>query len=77
ERLRPAELARTLKDGRPATQMPGFASALSADALTALAAWLRTAPAQAPTWSEADMRATHRQFVQPDTSDAVRPRFKA
>jgi len=58
ERLRPAELASVLRDGRPATQMAGFADRLGASDLDALATWLRTAPAQAPQWRPADIRAS-------------------
>ena len=63
ERSKPAELLATVRDGRPATQMQGFADRLSADEIQALVGWLRTPAATPPRWSEAEMAASHRQFV--------------
>lgn len=63
ERSKPAELLATVRDGRPATQMQGFADRLSADEIQALVGWLRTPAATPPRWGEAEMAASHRQFV--------------
>lgn len=59
ERLRPAELAAVLRDGRPATQMQGFAGELDEAQLAGLANWLRTAPAISPAWTGAEIRGSH------------------
>jgi len=58
ERLRRPEAAKVIGQGRPATQMPGFAEQLSAAQLQALAAWIYTPLQPAPTWSEGDIRAS-------------------
>jgi len=76
ERLRPQELAAVLRDGRPATQMAGFAGQLDAAGIDALAAWLRAAPAAAPDWSAADMAAS-RVVHHPAGSLPARPVFSA
>jgi mono/diheme cytochrome c family protein/DNA-binding beta-propeller fold protein YncE len=59
ERLRPAELAAVLRDGRAATQMQGFAGELDDAQLAGLANWLRTGPATSPQWTDADIRGSH------------------
>jgi hypothetical protein len=43
--------------------MQGFADRLSADEIQALVGWLRTPAATPPRWGEAEMAASHRQFV--------------
>jgi cytochrome c553/WD40 repeat protein len=58
ERLRPAEAARVIAQGRPATQMAGFAERLSDADVAALAQWIYTPVTPAPRWSEADIRAS-------------------
>lgn len=58
ERLKPAEAAQVIRDGRAATQMPGFGQQLSKDEVTALAAWIYTPVVPAPRWEEADIRAS-------------------
>lgn len=63
ERIKPAEVLATIRDGRPATQMAGFASQLEAGEIQALADWLRTPPATPPRWDDADMAASHVQPV--------------
>jgi len=57
ERLRPAEALRVIAQGRPATQMPGFESTLSAPEIAALAQWIRTPVQPAPRWQDDDIRA--------------------
>jgi len=76
ERLRPQELAAVLREGRPATQMAGFAGQVDAAGLDALAAWLRTAPAAAPVWTSADIAASHVIYHAPGSLPA-RPVFRA
>jgi WD40 repeat protein/cytochrome c553 len=58
ERLRPAEAARVIAQGRPATQMAGFGERLAAADVAALAQWIYTPVTPAPRWSEADIRAS-------------------
>ena len=59
ERLRPAELVAVLREGRPATQMQGFAGELDDAQLAGLADWLRTTPATLPRWTDAEIRGSH------------------
>ena len=58
ERLRKPEALRVIQQGRPATQMPGFADTLSAAEVTALAAWVYQPVTPAPAWSDDDIRAS-------------------
>ena len=58
ERLRRADAHKTIANGRPATQMPAFADKLTADEITALAAWVYSPLEPAPRWAEADIRAS-------------------
>ncbi|WP_374554514.1 cytochrome D1 domain-containing protein [Aquitalea pelogenes] len=63
ERLKPAEISNTIRQGRSATQMAGFAGQLSEEQIKQLTAYVQSAPATPPRWSDADMRASHRQPV--------------
>ena len=76
ERLKPDALRDVLRNGRAATQMPGFASQLSAAALEQMAGWLRTAPAEVPHWEAADIRAS-RVIYHPQGSLPDKPVFQA
>jgi len=58
QRLRPAEALATITRGRTATQMPGFQDKLDAEQLAALAQWIYTPVMPAPSWSEAQIRAS-------------------
>ncbi|WP_110402135.1 cytochrome D1 domain-containing protein [Sphaerotilus hippei] len=58
ERLRPAQAQQVIAQGRPATQMPAFGQTLSAREIEALSTWIRQPVSPAPTWSEADIRAS-------------------
>ncbi|WP_372527728.1 cytochrome D1 domain-containing protein [Piscinibacter sp.] len=58
ERLRPAEALRVITQGRPATQMAGFADKLSAEQIAALAQWIYTPVSPRPSWGDADIRAS-------------------
>jgi len=58
ERLRRPEALKVITQGRAATQMAGFAPALKAEEIAALAQWIYTPVSPAPTWAEADIRAS-------------------
>ncbi|MEJ1157644.1 cytochrome D1 domain-containing protein [Prosthecomicrobium sp. N25] len=57
-RVKPADIAKVIAEGRPATQMPAFGEALGADAVSALAAFVLREPEVRPDWTEADIRAS-------------------
>ncbi|MFP5464362.1 MAG: cytochrome D1 domain-containing protein [Gammaproteobacteria bacterium] len=57
-RLRRPEAARVIAQGRVATQMPGFHDKLSDAEVQALAQWIYTPVLPAPTWTDADIRAS-------------------
>ncbi len=57
-RLRQAEALKVISDGRAATQMAGFADRLSAGEIAAIAQWIYTPVSPAPSWTEADIRAS-------------------
>ncbi|ASJ24362.1 cytochrome D1 domain-containing protein [Laribacter hongkongensis] len=63
ERLKPAEIEKTIRLGRQATQMQAFAGQIDETRIRELAAWLLQPSGQAPHWTDADMRASHHQFV--------------
>ncbi|MBS0510408.1 MAG: c-type cytochrome [Proteobacteria bacterium] len=64
-RLRKAEAVQVIGAGRAATQMPAFADRLSKDEIAALADFIYTPVVPAPAWSEADIRASRVQHVDP------------
>ena len=76
DRIRPAEVLKTIQEGRPATQMAGYAQVLNKEQIEAMAKWLRVAPSKAPQWTAADMAASHRTFVKPNYGK-VKPVFQA
>ena len=49
-RLRPEDAAGVIRDGRPATQMPGFAGTLTGADIAALAELIRTPLVEVPSW---------------------------
>ena len=57
-RLRKPEAIKVIREGRPATQMPGFASQLTAAQIAALADHIYTPVVPAPTMTEADIKAS-------------------
>ncbi len=57
-RLRKPEALKVIRDGRAATQMLPFASALKADEIAALAEWIYTPVTPPPRWSDADIAAS-------------------
>ncbi len=58
ERLRRPEALRTVREGRPATQMAGFADRLSAAEIEALVGWIYTPVSPKPAWTDSDIRAS-------------------
>lgn len=58
ERLRRADAVKTIREGRVATQMQGFADRLSAAEIDALAGWIYQPVSPRPTWSAADIEAS-------------------
>ena len=58
ERLRPTEAKSVISTGRPATQMAGFGTVLTTGEIAQLAQWIYTPVEPAPSWTEADVRAT-------------------
>jgi cytochrome c553 len=75
-RLRKAEAARVIRDGRPSTQMAGFRETLSAGEINALADHIYQPPARPPVWAETEIRASHVIHVAADRLD-VKPVFTA
>jgi len=76
ERLRQPQALKTIREGRPATQMPAFAGKLAEEELAALAAWIYTPVEPAPHWEEADIRAS--RVATPDAAKwPAKPRWKA
>lgn len=75
-RLKQGEAAAVIRDGRPATQMPGFAGALKAAEIEALASYVYRPLPQIPTW---DMAAIARSRIVHHAVDALpdRPTHKA
>lgn len=58
-RIKRADATATIRDGRIATQMPGFGTVLSASEIEALTTHVYQAPATDPNWTEQDIRASH------------------
>lgn len=81
ERLRPAEAVQVITRGRVATQMPAFGTVaggpLSEAEVQALAAWVRTPVVPAPTWTEADIRASRVAGPPAPKDEPARPVWNA
>ena len=75
-RLRPAEALKVIAEGRVATQMPGFAATLSPEQIAALGAYMRTPVVPAPTWGDADIRAS-RSFNPAPINEPATPLWSA
>ena len=75
-RLRPAESLQVITQGRVATQMPGFSDKLGKEDIAALAAYVRTPVLPAPTWSDADTRAS-RNFNPAPANEPAKPVWSA
>jgi mono/diheme cytochrome c family protein len=74
-RIKGASLAAVIAHGRPATQMPGFADALSETQIAALADWVQTPLAAVPPWGEAEIAAS--RTLRADYVPAAAPVFTA
>jgi hypothetical protein len=74
-RMRGPDLASVIADGRPATQMPGFAATLSGEEIAGLADWLGTPLAEIPPWGEAEVAAS--RALDPDYRPAEAPIHEA
>src|SRR5690606_27099641 len=57
---KPAEAHAVIRDGRPASQMAAYSSVLDESQISALVDYLYQPSAVPPTWSDADIRASHR-----------------
>jgi WD40 repeat protein/cytochrome c553 len=69
-RLRKPEAVKVIGEGRAATQMLGFADRLAKDEVAALADYIYTAVSPAPTFSEADIKASRIAHVEPGSLPA-------
>jgi cytochrome c553 len=76
ERIRPAELVKVITEGRPATQMAGFAGKLAPADIAALAKWITAPVSPPPAWSDEQMRASRIEYFAPG-SLPDKPAFKA
>jgi mono/diheme cytochrome c family protein/DNA-binding beta-propeller fold protein YncE len=76
QRLRRSAAIDVIAKGRIATQMQGFAGKLSGEEIRALAEYVYTPPAVAPSWTIAEMRAS-RVVHPPARPDSDRPTFDA
>lgn len=65
ERLRKAEALKTIREGRTATQMQGFAEQLSPEEIQALTDWIYTPVHPAPQWTDAQMKASRIEHFAP------------
>ena len=75
-RLKPAAAEAVIRDGRAASQMPGFADQLEEDQVTSLAEWIYREPEVEPSWGRDEILAS--QLVHhPDGSLPDEPRFDA
>jgi len=74
-RMRGPNLTRTILQGRPATQMAGFADKLDAAEVEELAAWLKTPLAEVPGWGLAEIEASRE--VNPDYLPVAAPTWDA
>ena len=75
-RLKPEAAAAVIRDGRPATQMPGFSGTLTEADITALAGLIATPLAAAPRWGAAEIEASRTVLVPPETLPD-RPQWQA
>lgn len=75
-RLKPADAAAVIAQGRVATQMPGFAPQLSAAELQALVAFIRTPVVPSPRWTDEDIRAS-REFHPAPAQESATPVWSA
>ena len=70
-RIKPAEVAETIRNGRAATQMDGFAAKLGEPEIAALAAFVLKEPKVQPTWTLADVAASREVHAAPAATRPV------
>lgn len=75
ERLRRPEALSVIRNGRPATQMPGFADQLSEAEVKALAEYVYAPPPVPPVWDYAEIRAS--RLVHVKGALPAKPKFRA
>lgn len=69
-RIKKSAAIKVIAEGRAATQMLGFADRLAKEEIAALADYIYTAVSPAPTFSEADIRASRVAYFEPDSLPA-------
>lgn len=70
-RIRTAEVAETIRNGRAATQMEGFSTKLGEPEIAALAAFVLKEPKVQPTWTLDDVRASREVHAVPTATKPV------
>src|SRR5437762_2632086 len=70
ERLRKPQALQTIREGRMATQMPGFSAKFSAAEAQALADFIYTPPVTKPVWGETEIRASRIAYVSAESLPA-------
>ncbi len=76
KRLKKNEAAEVIRQGRPATQMPGFGNKLTDAQVAALVEYIYAPLPESPTWGEAEINASHQlHYRQSELSDT--PIFEA
>ncbi len=76
-RLKREEAIATIRDGRVATQMPGFRDKLAAEQVAQLAELIYEPLPQVPRWDMADIRGSHVLHLKPGEKLSDKPVFKA
>ena len=66
-RLKPEAAAGVIRDGRPATQMPGFAGTLTGADIAALAELIRTPLVEVPSWDREEIAASRTALAAPES----------
>ena len=66
-RIKPDEIRNVIRNGRPASQMAGYANVLSPAQIDALANYLQQPPASLPTWDNDDINRSHAMFADINT----------
>jgi len=64
-RLKPDQARKVIAEGRPATQMPGFAAELAPEEIGALAALVLTPLSEVPRWGIEEIRASRQVLADP------------
>lgn len=75
-RLKPQAAEAVIRDGRPASQMPGFGGQLDDGQVRSLAEWIYREPEVEPTWGRDEILASH-AVPHPDGTLPDVPRFDA